>query len=251
MKKAKQEKESREMSVSHSLTINREAAEKAIAAAFPQMRIDSSDVKWETGGRFVFSAILFDRQLVREVACPKLVKRVRVSVFWPEGEGGHGIIEFIPYEKNATSNEPMISKFPKFACWKNERGEVEILKWSEPPHSLFENLRNWDKYGVRSPRNEKASATLLIPLVAMFMFITVNPVLLFIEDIVAIENKVALFSILVTFTVFSFVTGFFIGHLMSSLFSEARFSLWNNEKEKRQADESNKEEIDKKEKESE
>lgn len=148
------EKQTHEMSVSPTLIINRETAEKAIAAIFPKMRIHSSDVYWKTGEQYTLTATLWDKYWDKDVTHTNPPKSVKVVVSWPEGQEGHGIAEVTwPSDLGIVESHGHASQ--KFACWKNEKGEVEIAKWTQPPRSHHQNLQCLDKYGVKWPRNKK------------------------------------------------------------------------------------------------
>jgi len=55
----------------------------------------------------------------------------------------------------ADAHDPSLPGCPrveeKYSCWKNDKGEVEITKWTEPP-AMYQY---WHAHGVKHPRNKK------------------------------------------------------------------------------------------------
>ncbi|MBI2109366.1 MAG: hypothetical protein HYT93_04330 [Parcubacteria group bacterium] len=138
-------KQAQEMSVSPTLTINRDAAEKAIALVFPEKKIHSSDAHWKTGEQYTLMATLWDKYWDKDVTHTNSPIGVRAVVSWPEGQDEYGLVEV-----SSLPNFPRVER--KFGCWKNtETGEVEVVKESKPP----EMYQFWFAHGVKTPRGRK------------------------------------------------------------------------------------------------
>ncbi|MAG12913.1 hypothetical protein CL630_03850 [bacterium] len=150
--KARKTEQVKEASVTETELVNIDVAQKAISMAHDGASLKHQNTSQESPGHFTLTGVLKGGNAGG--------LRVQVIVLWPEGQDGHGSVK-VSFGEEKEHNPTLSDR--KYACWKNRKGEIELVKWREPPECYKFQL----KYGVKWPRNKRSVS--FIPLIGVWL----------------------------------------------------------------------------------
>ncbi|MDP3725688.1 MAG: TIGR04086 family membrane protein [bacterium] len=155
-----EQKKTNTMSFTETRNVNIEIAKKAILVATGR-ELRHFDITEESFGKFMLTGDLRSGKYE--------TNSVKAFVSWSDGQDGHGSVEVEYGYLTTTECTAGETGKKRYACWKNEKGAVEVAPWYTPP-KVYEYQRT---YGLKYPRNRRPSFMRVVLAGALSIFLLV------------------------------------------------------------------------------